>query len=245
MSSYSNEEGLIISYCLVCPSIVSTPLNIRTYKGVSMIKKALAVFAILLTVSAQAQSRICANKTTGNILIRSTCFSSENTITNIANLKGPKGDTGLQGLRGLTGAQGTQGVKGDTGLQGIQGIKGDTGEQGLKGDQGEPADLTQCRQIKGGVEVTNQFFLAGIINSLPNNPTVPASRAFELRCQAGEFLFSYTATSPTTPVWMYKEHRFNDDPNGLIEWVDFIVDSYPGLDISHVALVSVCCPLSQ
>jgi hypothetical protein len=232
-----------------------------------MIKKALAVFAILLTVSAQAQSRICANKTTGNILIRSTCFSSENTITNIANLKGPKGDTGLQGLRGLTGAQGTQGLKGDTGtqgpkgdtgtqgtqglkgdtgLQGIQGIKGDAGEQGIKGDQGEPADLTQCRQIKGGVEVTNQFFLAGIINSLPNNPTVPASRAFELRCQAGEFLFSYTAITPGSPtVGMYKEHRFNDDPNGLIEWVDFIVNSHPGLDISGVALVGVCCPLSQ
>jgi hypothetical protein len=84
----------------------------------------LTVTSILITGSAIAQSRICANKTTGNILIRSTCFSSENTITNIAGLRGP---------------QGIQGVKGNTGSQGVQGVAG---------PQGPVVDVTKCRKVE-------------------------------------------------------------------------------------------------
>ena len=55
------------------------------------------------------------------------------TAEQLAELKGPKGDTGETGPRGDTGPQGP---KGDTGDTGPQGPKGDTGPQGLQGEQG-------------------------------------------------------------------------------------------------------------
>ena len=98
----------------------------------------LTVTSILITGSAIAQSRICANKTTGNILIRPTCFGSENTITNIAGLRGPTGPIGPRGIQGVAGAQGIQGLKGNTGAQGVQGA---TGPQGTPGTN---VDISKC-----------------------------------------------------------------------------------------------------
>lgn len=68
------------------------------------------------------------------------------TATQLAALKGPKGDTGLQGPKGDTGSQGPQGERGLRGLQGATGAtgpqgergpQGATGPQGPKGDKGE------------------------------------------------------------------------------------------------------------
>lgn len=87
----------------------------------------------------------------------------------LANLKGPKGDTGPKGedgvkgpkgdpflytdftpeqLEALRGPQGIQGPQGEKGVQGAKGDKGDTGDigpQGPKGDTGESGvvDYTQ------------------------------------------------------------------------------------------------------
>jgi hypothetical protein len=178
-----------------------------------MIKKALAVFAVLLTVSAQAQSRICANKTTGNILIRSTCYSTETAITNIASLKGPKGDTGLQGPRGLTGAQGTQGLKGDTGSQGIQGLKGDTGA---------PGSFSSCYQTTAeivanytDIEYNLSCYKDGIAGEL-----VYHSELFPSFISAGyEFIPNVNANGKTTGGgWIVANERLESTgslPTGL------------------------------
>ena len=266
------------SCCLACPNNVSTPSNIRTYKGVSMIKKALATFAILSNVSAQAQSRICANKTTGNILIRPTCFSSENIITNIAGLKGPTGPIGPQGIQGVPGAkgatgaqglQGIQGLKGNTGAQGIQGSKGDTGEQGPKGDtgqqgiQGEPAEFAQCRQVLG-VDVTEEYMPGGSREGQWPADRFPYAgysntKLYELKCNQGEFLFSYSAMpiyftqsgpNPGDVVAKPIEYRFNNDPLGLIEWVEVAgvradISNPSSRDNMNLLVPGVCCPLPQ
>jgi len=193
--------------------------------------------------------RICANKTTGNILIRSTCYSTETTISNIASLKGPKGDkgdTGLQGLRGLTGAQG------------IQGVPGTKGEQGPKGDPGTPADLTQCRQVQG-VDVTDLYWTGG-----PREGTLAVplsiSKIYELRCNAGEFLFSYSAIQGQNlnlPLSYFVnalitpyEHRFYNDPSGLLEWIEVTAtrNDVTGTDSTakiFLTVPGVCCPIAQ
>lgn len=137
-----------------------------------MIRTALVLLTIISAVSAQAQSRICANKTTGNILIRSTCYSTETTISNIASLKGPKGDkgdTGLQGLRGLTGAQG---------IQGEQGLTGPKGEKGETGAQGPVVDVTKCRKAEVVQTVYHDSLLGGWL------------RGYSLMCNQDEFLLN-------------------------------------------------------
>ena len=100
-----------------------------------MIKKALAVSAILLTVSAQAQSRICVNRTTGALNIRTACPSTEYTVTNVSALKG---------ATGVTGARGAQGLIGQTGARGTAGLAGAVGMKGDKGDPGANVDMTKC-----------------------------------------------------------------------------------------------------
>jgi hypothetical protein len=207
-----------------------------------MIKKALAVFAILSTVSAQAQFRICANKTTGNILIRATCFSSENTVTNIASLKGPKGDTGLQGLQGLTGAQGTQGLKGDTGTQGLKGDTGAQGTQGIKGDtgvQGPVADVTQCRKV-----ITPQ-----------STPTENNTYFFWVTaaCEQGEFLLNHAARS-TARYYDGGSVTIGGMPNkgNQLEYLNSatypsgVSYQFPGQGlIVDTEIMMTCCPLPQ
>jgi hypothetical protein len=206
-----------------------------------MIKKALATFAILLTVSAQAQSRICANKVTGNILIRPTCFSSENTITNIANLKGPKGDTGLQGLRGLTGAQGTQGLKGNTGSQGVQGPKGESGSN---------IDMTKCHPTT--LEQDNQAPTAGYEH--------PNSRLY---CPNGEFLFSHSWEREQRGIdlngWGFSEIEYHygtsvdptwpiGDPTKPLKGVSYgtsYPENTPDPKPHDPWGIGVCCPLPQ
>ena len=201
--------SILIHLIAVCVPVMYLPLqNIRTYKGVSMIKKALAVFAVLLTVSAQAQSRICANKTTGNILIRSTCYSTETAITNIASLKGPKGDTGLQGLRGLTGAQGTQGIKGNTGAQGIQ---------GPKGEPGTSINLSQCRTLKSKDEVKPEAYFF--------ENQAPLMLGATIECSASEFLLNYSEIhSPNVEFYdISPQFNFSTEPQqtGIIKSVGY------------------------
>src|SRR5699024_3216118 len=68
------------------------------------------------------------------------------TSTQLAALKGDKGDTGATGPKGATGATGPKGAtgatgpKGDQGIQGIQGPKGDTGATGPRGATGPKGD---------------------------------------------------------------------------------------------------------
>jgi hypothetical protein len=170
-----------------------------------MIKKALAVFAILLTVSAQAQSRICANKTTGNIFLRPTCFSSENTITNIANLKGPTGPIGPRGIQGATG------------LTGAQGIKGNTGAQGPKGEPGTSINLSQCRTLKSKDEVKPEAYFF--------DNQAPLMLGATIECSASEFLLNYSEIhSPNVEFYdISPQFNFSTEPQqtGVIKSVGY------------------------
>ena len=55
----------------------------------------------------------------------------------LAQVKGPQGETGPQGATGPQGETGPQGPQGDTGPQGPTGPQGETGPQGDTGPQGE------------------------------------------------------------------------------------------------------------
>jgi len=70
---------------------------------------------------------LCANKNTGNLLMRTKCTKAERTV-NLNNLI----------VVGAQGAQGQQGPKGDTGNTGPQGTTGLQGSVGATGPQGDP-----------------------------------------------------------------------------------------------------------
>lgn len=206
------------------------------------------LIGLVTSFSVQAQTRLCASKTTGALFFRTTsCYSTETLINNLSQLKGPKGDKGDPGL---------QGPRGATGLQGIQGVPG---IQGPTGPQGAPADLSQCRQVLG-VDVTDLYYSPGGSRdgTLPGIYVQGRSKVSELRCNEGEFLFSYSAMqSPRYPndyfvnaIITPVEHRFNNDPSGLIEWIEVVAlrNDAIGTDTPAKIVLSVpgvCCPLSQ
>ena len=65
---------------------------------------------------------------------------SDDSTSEVGNIKGPKGDKGDTGEQGIQGIQGEKGDKGDTGEQGEKGDKGDTGAQGEQGPKGDKGD---------------------------------------------------------------------------------------------------------
>ena len=77
------------------------------------------------------QVRICVNRNTGGIILRSLCLPSEDWVNNISKLIGPQGPEGPIGSQGVAGPQGEQG------LQGLPGPQGEMGEQGIQGVQGD------------------------------------------------------------------------------------------------------------
>ena len=196
-----------------------------------MIKKVLAVFAILLTVSAQAQSRICANKVTGNILIRPTCFSSENIITNVAALKGPTGPIGPQGIQGVAGAKGATGAQGVQGIQGLKGNTGSQGIQGLKGDTGAPGSFSSCYQITADVGA------------------YPDDTDYTLVCSkdgaSGELVYYSELFSPNAILSVPQQRFFSPwIQNGKVVGGGWNV---PNADLGAVGTIptGLCCPIPQ
>lgn len=200
-----------------------------------MIKKALATFAVLLTVSAQAQSRICANKTTGNILIRTTCFSSENTITNITALKGPQGIQGVPGARGAQGLQGIPGVRGSTGAQGTQGVQGPKGDQGIQGPKGDIVSNVGCRDAN----IQNNADFLSYENMFSN---------FEVWCPQSEFLvISGYRGEGNSVVSTDSLYYVNNDPTKPIQHVSYTAQASSRDEYNSMTFEAfgTCCPLSQ
>ena len=206
----------------------------------------LAVTSILITGSAIAQSRICANKTTGNILIRSTCFSSENTVTNIAGLRGPQGIQGVPGAKGAQGLQGLPGVKGSTGAQGVQGV------QGPKGEPGSNVDMTKCRTAdlvvanqgpnEGGWHLQSTILCAPIDADVPQEEEFLFSHVWENE-QNGRPLYSYGAVSESVTY-------FNNDPSRPVQEVrldisPWVINESIINSLRDPRGTGVCCPLPQ
>ena len=76
----------------------------------------------------------------------------------LAQVKGPQGETGPQGPQGPTGPQGLQGPQGDTGPQGPTGPQGDTGPQGPQGPQGGSDFLYyDLEELQSSAEKMNEF----------------------------------------------------------------------------------------
>lgn len=79
----------------------------------------------------------------------------------LAQVKGPQGDTGAQGPMGPTGPQGPQGPtgpQGETGPQGPQGETGPQGPQGLQGPQGGSDFLYyDLEELQSSAEKMNEF----------------------------------------------------------------------------------------
>ena len=76
----------------------------------------------------------------------------------LAQVKGPQGDTGAQGPQGPTGPQGLQGETGPQGDTGPQGPQGPTGPQGLQGPQGGSDFLYyDLEELQSSAEKMNEF----------------------------------------------------------------------------------------
>lgn len=76
----------------------------------------------------------------------------------LAQVKGPQGETGAQGPMGPTGPQGIQGPQGETGPQGPTGPQGDTGPQGPQGPQGGSDFLYyNLEELQSSAEKMNEF----------------------------------------------------------------------------------------
>lgn len=59
--------------------------------------KKLLLLAALASSSYAQSIKICANKTSGNLFLRPSCFGSERAITNLSALRGPQGPQGVPG----------------------------------------------------------------------------------------------------------------------------------------------------
>jgi len=120
--------------------------------------------------------RICANRNTGQITLRSFCLPAENWIHNMAELIGPQGIQGPVGPQGPQGEIGLQGIQGFAGPQGEMGAQGLQGSQGLQGPQG-PAGNVQWQIITADTQAYSNsgYIVTGEENitiTLPINPNV-------------------------------------------------------------------------
>lgn len=76
----------------------------------------------------------------------------------LAQVKGPQGDTGAQGPQGETGPQGPQGDTGPQGPTGPQGETGPQGPQGLQGPQGGSDFIYyDLEELQSSAEKMNEF----------------------------------------------------------------------------------------
>jgi|GEM_PF-3604902 len=98
-------------------------------------KFALAILGLIITIdSASADAaRICANRRTGELVVRENCRFNEQWISNVNDLRGKQGEIGPRGPAGALGAQGA------------------TGAQGLQGPVGPATPSVSLRDVNGQV----------------------------------------------------------------------------------------------